>query len=467
MIRITFTLLLFCFSIYLKAQPLKISENGRFLVKSNNTPFFWLGDTGWEMIHRLNKEEASYYMKNRSGKGFNVIMTVVLSEMNGITVPNAEGNLPLIDKDPEKPNEAFFAHLDYIVKQGKLNGLYLGLVPTWGAYLDDKKHPLFDNVPLFLDEKKAAAFGKFMGARYKDADNIIWIAGGDRSANGHEKIWEAMIKGIRSGGAKQLLAYHPTGGESSADYPELASLLDFNMYQSGHERIANSNYARIKTDYEHSPAKPVIDAEPNYEDGPLGFNPANGRFNDFNVRNASYWSVFAGGFGINYGHNSVWQMYEPGKHKPIVWAISGWKKALEFPGSNQLQYLKKLVLSRPYLSRIPDQSITDQPQTERTNHIQVTRDGTAGSNDASYIMIYYPYLSNIAIKTTVIAAKQLHAWWFNPRTGAATDIGILENKGLFSVPYAKQIKENQAGPDWVLVIDDALRNYPAPGTRSF
>jgi hypothetical protein len=173
---------------------LKISENRRFVVKPHNKPFFWLGDTGWEMIHRLNKEEAAYYMKNRAAKGFNVIMTVVLSEMNGITVPNAEGNLPLVDKDPEKPNEAFFTHVDYIVKQAKLNGLYLGLVPTWGAYLDDKKHPLFENVPLFLDEKKAAAFGKFMGARYKDADNIIWIAGGDRSAKGHEKIWEAMIK---------------------------------------------------------------------------------------------------------------------------------------------------------------------------------------------------------------------------------------------------------------------------------
>jgi hypothetical protein len=83
-------------------------------------------------------------------------------------------------------------------------------------------------------------------------------------------------------------------------------------------------------------------------------------------------------------------MYDPAKHKPIVWAISSWKDALEFPGSNQLQFLKKLLLSRPYLSRIPDQTITDQSQTERTNHIQVTRDGTIGHNDATYIMIYYP-----------------------------------------------------------------------------
>jgi hypothetical protein len=445
------------------AQMLKLSENKRFLIKEDGTPFFWMGDTGWEMIHKLSKQEAVYYMQNRADKGFNVIMTVILSEMNGATTPNAEGALPLIDLDPSKPNEAFFKHLDYLVNEAKKLNLYLALLPTWGAHIEDKAHPLFENIAPFT-EQNAEAYGAFLGNRYQNDYNIVWIIGGDRSPIGNEKKWAALAKGIRSGGSQHLISYHPVGGETSSTSKELALLLDFNMIQSGHERIANSNYAMIKNDYDLPEVKPVMESEPNYEEAAIGFDPSNGRFTDFHVRNASYWSVFAGGFGINYGHNSIWQMYAPQKGKAVVWPLRTWKEALDAKGSGQLRHLKNLMLSRPYLNRIPDQGLTSQPQTERTNHIQITRDGTAGKKDASYIMVYYAYLNNTPIKTDCILHETLRAWWYNPRNGEAILIGELLNKGSFSIPWSKRITEDEIGPDWVLVIDDASKNYPAPGT---
>jgi hypothetical protein len=458
-----FTSLIFLLSALngLSAQMLKVSENKRFLITEDGKPFFWMGDTGWEMIHRLSKEEASFYIKNRADKGFNVIMTVILSEMNGATTPNAEGHLPLINLNPAQPNEAFFKHLDYLLAEAKKLNLYLALLPTWGAHMEDKPHPLFENISPFR-EKNAEAFGRFLGNRYKKDQNIVWVIGGDRSPVGKEKKWAALAKGIRAGGSKHLMSYHPVGGETSSTSKELAPLLDFNMIQSGHERIANNNYAMIKADYELKPAKPVMESEPNYEEGAIGFDPSNGRFTDFHVRNASYWSVFAGGFGINYGHNSIWQMYSPERER-IVWALRSWKEALDAPGSAQLQHLKKLILSRPFLTRIPDQSLTTQAQTERTNHIQITRDGTAERKDATYIMVYYAYLSGTPIRTDVINGNKLRSWWYNPRTGEATLIGESENKGSYTVPRAKRIKEEEMGPDWVLVIDDASKNYEAPG----
>lgn len=446
----------------LQAQLLKVSENRRFLVKEEGQPFFWLGDTAWEMIHKLGRKEAVDYLEDRAEKSFDVIMTVILGEINGVTVPNAEGHLPFIDLNPARPNEDFFEHVDFIINEAEKRKMYIGLLPTWGAHMEDKPHPLFENLDLF-DESRAELYGKFLGRRYKSRYNVIWILGGDRPPTGNEAKWQAMARGIRAGGAKQLMGYHPMGDESTVDFPAIQSFIDFNMIQSGHGRVGRDNYAMIKRAYDSSPVKPVFDGEPNYEGLWIGFNFINGAFTDFNVRNAAYWSVFAGGFGFNYGHNSVWQMHRPGRDTPVLWASESWRQALDAPGSSQLKFLKQLMHSRPYLQRIPDQSLTDQPQSERSNHIQVTRDGSPNGKDATYIMAYFAYTGIPTIKTHVIASDSLRAWWFNPRNGSSILIGEYRNTGIFSVPWAGRIREHQGGPDWVLVIDDASKNYAAPG----
>src|SRR5690348_16556317 len=91
-----------------------ISDNHRYLLK-NGKPFYWLGDTGWELFHRLNKEEVSEYFKKRSEQGFTIIQAVVLAELNGLDSANANGDKPLINDDPAKPNEAYFKFVDEVI----------------------------------------------------------------------------------------------------------------------------------------------------------------------------------------------------------------------------------------------------------------------------------------------------------------------------------------------------------------
>lgn len=74
--------------------PLQVTANGHYLQHSDGTPFFWLGDTAWELFHRLTPEEIGRYLDNRSAKGFNVIQTVVLAEMDGLRTPNQLGRYP-------------------------------------------------------------------------------------------------------------------------------------------------------------------------------------------------------------------------------------------------------------------------------------------------------------------------------------------------------------------------------------
>ena len=71
------------------APKLKVSENKRFLIQENGKPFFYLGDTAWELFHRLNREEADKYLEDRAKKGFTVIQAVALAELNGLNDPKS------------------------------------------------------------------------------------------------------------------------------------------------------------------------------------------------------------------------------------------------------------------------------------------------------------------------------------------------------------------------------------------
>ncbi len=443
---------------------LKISKNNRFLVTSGESPFFWMGDTGWELFHKLNLDETQHYLRNRAGKGFTVIQTVVLAECDGLTKPTPDGFLPLIDNDPEKPNEEYFTHVDKVIDMAAGYGLYMAVLPTWGSHAENKPSSLFKNMHIFTPTN-SYKYGKYLGNRYKDKWNVVWIVGGDRSPEGNENIWKEMIRGIREGcGNKQLISYHINGRRSITEVPEIANLLDFYMMQSGHGNVATPNFKMIEIDYNHKPVKPVIDGEPVYEIIPIGFNPVNGYTSDYEPRRAMYWSVFAGGFGVTYGNNSVWQMNKDG-YPPVLFPKSTWEEAIDDPGSFQVRHLADLMLSRPFLTRIPDNSLVDSDNYSEADYKVATRDGTSGKNDATYIMAYFPIVRRLQIDTSSIVGKNITAWLFDPRTGVAYKMGEFKNTGTFNPPWDSRIRKTMGGPDWVIVVDDADKDYPAPGEK--
>ena len=111
---------------------LKVSADRRSLVTADDRPFFWLGDTAWELFHRLDREQADHYLRRRAAQRFTVIQAVVLAELDGLHTPNAYGHLPLLDDDPTRPVEAYFAHVDWVIARANALGMYVGLLPTWG-----------------------------------------------------------------------------------------------------------------------------------------------------------------------------------------------------------------------------------------------------------------------------------------------------------------------------------------------
>ena len=435
---------------------LKVSENHHFLVTETGQPFFWLGDTAWELFHRLNREDAGRYLDNRARKEFTVIQAVVLAELAGLTDQNPYGQLPLIDNDPTRPNEEYFKHVDWIVARANALGLYIGLLPTWG----DKWNWSRGVGPEIFTPENAAVYGEWLGRRYRSA-GLVWILGGDRvvQTERHREILRAMAEGLRRGDeGRHLITFH--GGSTSAEWFHQESWLDFNMREDGHGVEYTGRYDQTRVDYDRTPPKPVIEGEPIYEGHPISFDPKRRGYSvAADVRRPLYWDLFSGACGHTYGHHSVWQMWTTNR-APRNNPLMPWYEALEQPGAGQMRHAKNLLLSRPFLTRVPDDTviIPDRVATSVPG-AGLYRFVATRAGDGSYAMVYAPVGRSFRVRMEVIAGERVKAWWFNPRTGEATESGEYANTGV------REFQPPDPGEtlDWVLVLDDAAKHFPKPG----
>lgn len=429
-------------------NKLVISDNLRFIQYANGDPFFFLADTAWELFHRLTIGEIEFYLDARKAQGFNVIQAVLISETDGLRIPNAYGQVPLNDLNPEKPNPEYFDFVEQVLKLAESREMYLALVPTWG----DKIDRVFGIGPEIFNADNAYSYGKWLGRRFRKNKNVIWMNGGDRTGGGKNfAVWNALGKAIKSENPDHLMTFHPLGDASSSMWFHDTDWLDFNSCQSGHSMRNFPNHMMITYDYLRYPPKPCIDSEARYEEHAVNWKPEeNGVFDDYDVRQAAYWSVFAGACGHTYGTHPVWQMYD-NHREPVGFVRYTWKEALKLKGASQLIHLKNLILSRPYFERVPDQSLLTSPKVG-DEHIRCT-------GSVSFKLIYLPLGGEFEIRLNAIAWEEISGWWFDPRTGESEFIGKFKKKErmTFTAPGKGR------GNDWILVLDDASARLGKPG----
>ena len=426
-------------------QKLKINENKRYIIREDGSGFFYMGDTAWELFHRLDREEADAYLKNRADKKFNVIQAVLLAEFEGLSVQNAYGRFPLIENtagnyDPSMLDDSgeysYWKHVDYITEKAASLGLYIGMLPTWG----DKFNKAWGKGPEIFTPENAYIYGKAVGERYAGFDNIIWILGGDRLLNtrAHHDIINNMAKGIREAGAFQLMSFHPTGARSSSEQSHNEKWLDFNMIQSGHGQQNGENYKFIERDYSLLPAKPALDGEIRYEDHPVNFNAHNGYFDDWDVRQAMYWSVFSGACGVTYGHHSVWSMKKNGGDPYFPVSYPG---ALDRPGAFSVTHLVNLINSRDFTKSVPAQEIIADNYSGAP-HMRALK----GKN---YAYIYSPCGLVIKIDAGKLGFTPCGFTYYDPKNGVYTKAAASAEKNILRFNPVSSGRNN----DWVLIIE--------------
>ncbi|HYE19559.1 MAG TPA: glycoside hydrolase family 140 protein, partial [Tepidisphaeraceae bacterium] len=429
---------------------LKVSDNRRYLVTANNnSPFFWTGDTAWRLFYDTGSAGADQYLADRAAKGFNVVYATAFNL--GFDSLSEYGHGTFAGGNINTPNDAFFTYVDYVVARAASLGLYVALLPAWGESVSYADSRLFDTTSAFN-------YTKWLATRYQNQTNIIWVLGGDAPGDDGTgqaaAIWRAMAAGLQAGDAgKHLVSFHPMGNPaSSSTWFQSDTWLDFHMVESGH--TPNSSLAQdlVAVDYNRaSPiVRPIIDFENNYENLFASLNSNNPPMTDYDVRKKNYWAVFAGAFGATYGN---WEIYEFNTELDARFPYKRtWQEALNYPGAHQMKHLRRLMESRPVLSRIPDQSILTTSALSGADHIRATR-----ASDGAYAMIYSASGRGFSVNMAKVAGPTVDAHWFNPRTGQATYIGRYNNTGTraFTPPTANT--------DWVLVLDQTTRAFKTPG----
>ena len=300
--------------------PVAVSENGKYLLDAKGQPFFWIADTEWGINQRFLREEISAYLDDRQQKGFTVIHFRIPHQERDDkpTLPNQYGLFPFINKDISRPNEEYFKLVDFTLTDMEKRGMVAALLPLWGFVVGGK----YD---YNVSEQDVIFYARWIGERYKDRKNIVWVTGGD---SGSDDRWVTLGRELKATDAQKLVTFHP-GRRKISSYHLYgdADWLDFHMTQSGHSINLPDNYLTINEVYNES-SRPIINTEPIYEDmhrkqddGTIYIVPPH------QIRKSAYWSLLAGGFGHVYGHADVTRL-------TVDRFLS-----LDSPGAVQMSYL--------------------------------------------------------------------------------------------------------------------------------
>jgi len=403
---------------------------------NGGTPFFWLSCWGPNLSSRLTREEGDIFLRTRAAQGFNA---VILPLVNRLPMKNVHGSSAFRGNDPSRPvedesPEGFWNHMDALIETARESGLYVALIPLWGTVVDGGN----------LDEYQARIYGSWLGRRYGDKTNVLWMIGGDAEPELNTAVWQSLARSIRKSSPRRLMTFHPGKKRQSSRSFHNESWMDFNLFQSGAGRIQESslreqnletlfdnwteseNWRNVMEDYCMIPPKPTMDGET---------GPELRQLSSEEIRRSAYWSVFAGAAGFCCPRGEAEETGRVDEPLPR--------------GAEHLIHLKNLIQSVPGFDRVPEYSCLNGDEGVYAGRLLAT-----GGKDFLFIYSFIP--RSYEVFMDIISGEEIEARWFNPRTGRTTLIGCYPPSGTreFRTP-----RGGMEGEDWVLILSDRNKNY--------
>ena len=413
---------------------LQVSSNGRYLEDSGGTPFLLNGDTPWSMFTELTPAEVTTYLDDCETRGFNALLSEIIEESEyppqiGNRGPeNYNGDSPWATTAFVDFNEAYWSHADWVIQQAESRGIVMFLSVCYLGFGCGEQGwcPQVRG----LTSQQATDYGTWLGARYKDQANIVWVGGGDTDPADYfdpnaDLRHNDIMAALAAEDTNHLITSHSDVGNSALD--------DFNeSWLSLNNTYADeiTAPAELENDYNRIGTLPFFFIEGKYENEGVG---------GVGARSQHYWSPLLGASGAFYGNAPIWYFG------------SGYTSNFGDPGRGSLVYYRNLFASRPWHELVPDTA-----HTVLTAGVGSGASYAAASVSADTFIAYIPTGNQVTIDRSQLGGSTSQAWWYNPRTGGTTDLGTFSNTGTqnFTPPD---------GNDWVLVIDDDALGRGAPG----
>ncbi|MGA2983148.1 MAG: DUF4038 domain-containing protein, partial [Terriglobia bacterium] len=453
-------------------QFMTLDATHTYLVNTfTNKPVFMTGEDAWDLIAQVDNADAGTYLSDRASRGFNVLWTVAVDNIYQSNPPhNYYGYAPFDGADFTNEDGNYWAHVDDILQLAASYGLTVGIDPGFPGLSNAEGYRASY---LSSSDGVVNAYGAWLGSRYHNYPNILWILAGDADPTDtalYEKL-NQLATGIRSADSVHLITFEaarfyesggaaPNGGWSSLDawgssvsgaytaagFPP--TWLNLNWVYDPYAEM-QAGCTRNYTSYVSAhPNMPQLAGEDWYE--------GEHSMTALQLREESYWEVLSGcTLGRIFGNNAIWTFGGPSDTMGQTWPSQ-----LDSAGSTAQQYLGQLLRSREFWKLVPDTGNT----TLTSGYGSGTTIAVASrTSDGQTIMAYVPNgnATTLTVDMSQIASagSTVNCWWFNPSNGATMLIGADANSGSqdFTPPDAN---------DWVLVIDDASANLAAPGSAN-
>lgn len=441
--------------------PIKLSPNGRYLVDAGGAPFQIHGDAGWSFIVQLTKADADLYLEDRRQKGYNTVIANLIESFYSTNPPkNVYNDGPFTTPgDFATPNEAYFAHADWVISKAAEKGIVLFLNPAYAGFAgtsdtvntDGWTAEIVNNGPT-----KCRNYGRYLGNRYKNFNNIVWVAGGDRvlSANATTSALE-ILKGIKDFAPAHLWTAHWNNDNNSMDVPAFRPYMDLNGIYA-YEGKTGYVHQRSLSQYNLPDFKPIYLWESWYE----GLNWSGIVTPRATVRRQAYETNLSGSTGEQSGSNFVMTFGGPTGAGPTY----NWRNNLSSPSTLDMGFVRQLFANRPWQLLEPDQfhtAVTGGYGTfGQSNYVTAAR-----ASNGSLVMAYVPSTGTSVRSLNVDMSKLsgvVTAQWYNPAVGTYSTIAgsPLANSG--SQTFATPGNNGTGTNDWVLVLSATTINPQAP-----
>lgn len=433
--------------------PVKVSANRRYLVDQHDEPFLLIGDSPQSLIANASVTVAADYFAARADQGFNCAFIQLVCDQFIDGRPDGatrDGIVPFKSTfDFSAPNPPYWQKVDAVIQTAAKYNICCMLAFFDTSDANGKGNGI--DVLTKNGRAKCYDYGAFLGNRYKDFPNVIWVSGNDFNQTTDGKIADACVQaialGIKSTDANHIhtLQMSTPGyakqGTCDADAKDngtgtlWSSILSLDWVYSW-----PSQYDTLLRAYAGSPVMPTFLGEAQYEYQTVVYLGT-----PLRLRLQHWWTMTCGATGVLYGNGNITSFVD-----------TNWKKFIVSPGVTQLGFLRSLLSSMRWYDLTPDISRRllisglgnydsfGDPAKNTYATAAITSDGTAA-------LIYAPTIRTMTINLSRFT-RPVSARWFDPSTGYYHPIpdSPFSNSGTHKF---RPVEKNGAGDeDWVLVL---------------
>lgn len=405
------------------AFPLRVSADQGLLLDRNGVPFLVNGDAAWSMIAQLDGPATDEYLQRRRQQGFNTLLVNLIEHRFSDDPPNNTfGQAPfLAPGDFSQPNPVYFQTARAALDKAAANGFMVLLTPAYLGFEGGDQG--------FYQEMVAAGpdvlrdYGRFVGQRFGDLQNVIWLQGGDFTIPPADlDLVEAVRQGILDSGATQLHTAHWSPETSGSDVG--VGWLDLNTtYTYGPVHAASLDDNGVG-------GIPHVVLESKYEDDIFG------EVSTQRLRAQAYEAVLTNAIGSIYGHGDIWQF------------SSNWRGSMDARGAGDMAHAAEFFESIRWFDLQPaplGEIIADRGTLGWEDFISV-----AHSADRSMIAAYLPVARGVQVDLQDSSGTVLTTW-FDPANGTWTPASTrLVEGGQLQVDAPGQNSDGDT--DWALLV---------------